>query len=62
MQIQPDGSVAPGSTKTLKSVGEPQVAAAVESGALSMSFEFDAAVKPTAPVQFTTTFVVCTRA
>jgi hypothetical protein len=61
MQIQPDGSVAPGSPKTLKSVGEPQVAAAVESGALSMNFEFDAAAKPTAPVQFTTIFVACTR-
>jgi hypothetical protein len=61
MLVQPDGSVAPGSPKTLKSVGEPQVAAAMESGALSMSFDIDAAAKPAAPVPFTTTFVVCTR-
>jgi hypothetical protein len=62
MLIQPDGSIAPGSPKTLKSVGEPQVAAAMESGALSMSFDIDAAAKPAAQVPFTTTLVVCTRA
>jgi hypothetical protein len=61
MLIQPDGSVAPGSTKTLKSVGEPQVAAAIEAGALSMSFDVDAAARPAAPVPFTMTFAVCNR-
>jgi len=61
MLIQPDGSVAPGSPKTLKSAGDPQVAASIEAGALSMSFDIDGAAKPAAPVPFTTVFVVCTR-
>jgi hypothetical protein len=61
MLIQPDGSVAPGSPKTVKSLGEPQVASAAEAGALSMNFDIDGPAKPTAPVPFTTTFVVCVR-
>ena len=61
LMIQPDGSVAAGSPRTLKAVGEPQIASAMEAGALSMSFDFDAAAKPSAPVPFTTTYAVCIR-
>ena len=60
LMIQPDGSVAPGSPKTLKTVGEPQIATAMEAGALSMRFDFDV-FKPTAPIPYTTTFAVCLR-
>ncbi|HJV96739.1 MAG TPA: hypothetical protein VJ608_11910, partial [Albitalea sp.] len=59
MLIAPDGSVAPGSPRTLKSVGEAQLAQALEAAALSMSFEFDAAAKPAAPIPFTATFALC---
>ena len=61
MQVQPDGSVAPGSPKTLKSAGDPQLAASIEAGALSMNFDIDGAAKPSTPVPFTTVFVVCAR-
>ena len=59
--IAPDGNVVPGSVKTLKAVGEPQVAGAMEVAALSMSFEFDAAARPTVPIPFTTALAVCPR-
>lgn len=59
--INPDGTVVPGSPKALKSVGEPQIASAMEAGALSMMFDIDGAARPSAPVPFTTTFAVCVR-
>jgi len=59
--IAPDGTVVPGSPKTLRSVGEPQTASAVEGAMLSMSFDFDGPAKPSAPVPFTTTYAVCAR-
>jgi hypothetical protein len=59
MAIQPDGTVLPGSPKTLKTVGEPQIAAAMEAGALSMKFDIDGAAKPAAPIPYTATFAVC---
>jgi hypothetical protein len=59
--IAPDGSVVPGSPKTLKSVGETQVAAAMEAAALSMSFDLDAASKVAEPIPFTTALAVCPR-
>ena len=59
--IAPDGSVVPGSPKTLKSVGEPQVARAIEAAALSMSFELDPGTRPAAPVPHTTVLAVCQR-
>ena len=59
--IAPDGSVVPGSPRTLKSVGEAQVAAAMEAAALSMNFEFDPGAKLGAPVPFTTALAVCPR-
>jgi len=58
--IAADGTVVPGSPKTLKLVGEPQIASAVEAGALSMVFDIDG-VKPTAPVPFTTAISVCVK-
>jgi len=62
MMIQPDGSVLPGSPKTLKSVGEAQIASAMEAGALSMQFDLDALIpKPSAPIPYTTIFAVCNR-
>jgi hypothetical protein len=59
--ISPDGSVVPGSPKAIKSVGEAQLASAIEAGTLSMSFEFDAGAKPAAPIPFTATYALCTR-
>jgi hypothetical protein len=61
VMIAPDGSVVPGSPKTLKSVGEPQVARAIEAAALSMSFELDPGTRPAAPVPHTTVLAVCQR-
>lgn len=62
MMIQPDGSVLPGSPRTLKSVGEAQIGTAMEAGALSMQFDVDAlAPKPTEPIPYTATFAVCIR-
>lgn len=58
--IAADGTVVPGSPRTLKLVGEPQIASAVEAGALSMAFDIDG-TRPTAPVPFTTTMTVCGR-
>ena len=59
--IAPDGSVVPGSPKTLKSVGEAQVAVAMEVAALSMRFDFDAGTAVAEPVPFTTALAVCPR-
>jgi hypothetical protein len=59
--IGPDGTVLPGSPRAIKSIGEPQVATAMEAGALSMNFEIDQSVRPAQPIPFTTTFAVCTR-
>ncbi|HUG21578.1 hypothetical protein [Piscinibacter sp.] len=59
--ITPDGTVMPGSPKTLKSIGETQLAQAMEAAALSMDFVFDAGAQPTAPVPFTATHAVCVR-
>jgi hypothetical protein len=56
-----DGRVVAGSPRTLKSIGEAQIANAVEAGALSMSFDFDAGVRPGAPIPFTTTYASCAR-
>lgn len=62
MMIQPDGSIQPGSPRTLKSVGEPQIGQAMEAGALSVQFDVDAvAPKPTEAVPYTTLFAVCNR-
>jgi len=61
LMIQPDGNVVPGSPRTLKSVGEPQIAQAMEAGALSMQFDFDMVAKPTVPIPYTTTFAMCLR-
>lgn len=60
--IQADGSVVAGSPRTLKSLGEPQFASAVEAGALSMSFDFDSPARLSAPIPFTTTLASCGRA
>jgi len=59
--IGPDGSVLPGSPKTVKSIGEVQFASAMEAGALSMRFEFDPGARPIAPVPFTATYAACAR-
>ena len=59
--ISPDGTVLPGSPKTLKSIGEAQLAPAVEAAALSMDFMFDAGAKPTGPVPLTATYAACAR-
>ncbi|WP_280153196.1 hypothetical protein [Piscinibacter sp. XHJ-5] len=61
LMIQPDGSVAPGSPRTVKSVGEAQIAAATEAAALSMSFDFDAGTRPAGPIPFTTVYAACAR-
>ncbi len=62
MLIQPDGSVLPGSPKTLKTVGEPQIGTAMEAGALSVQFDLDSLnPKPTEPIPYTTMFAVCNR-
>ena len=62
MMILPDGSIQPGSPRTLKSVGEPQIGQAMEVGALSVQFDVDAvSPKPTEPVPYTTLFAVCNR-
>lgn len=62
MMIQPDGSIQPGSPRTLKSVGEAQIGQAMEAGALSVQFDVDAvSPKPTEPVPYTTLFAVCNR-
>ena len=61
LQIAPDGTVVPGSPKTVKTVGDAQVANAVEAAALAMNFDIDAATKPTAPVPFTTVYAACLR-
>jgi hypothetical protein len=61
LQIAPDGTVVPGSAKTVKSVGDAQVGSAVEGAALAMSFDIDAGSKPTAPVPFTTVYAACLR-
>jgi len=59
--ISADGEVVPGSPRTLKSIGDPQLARALEAGALSMRFDFDAGAKPTTPVPFVATFAACAR-
>jgi hypothetical protein len=59
--IGPDGTVLPGSPRTLKSVGEAQVASAMEAAALSMNFEIDGGAKDAAPVPFATLLAVCAR-
>ena len=59
--ISLDGRVVPGSPKAIRSMGEAQIAAAIEAGALSMSFEFDVGAKPVAPIPFTTTYSLCIR-
>jgi hypothetical protein len=61
LQIAPDGSVVPGSPKTVKTAGDAQVASAVEGAVLAMNFDIDAASKPTAPVAFTTVYTTCSR-
>ena len=61
LQIAPDGTVVPGSPKTVKAVGDAQVASAVEAAALAMNFDVDAGAKPTAPVPFTTVYAACLR-
>jgi hypothetical protein len=62
MMIQPDGSIQPGSPRTLKSVGEAQISQAMEAGALSVQFDVDAvSPKPVEPVPYTTLFAVCNR-
>jgi hypothetical protein len=61
LMIGPEGTVVPGSPKTLKSIGEAQIASAMEAAALSMSFDVDPAAKPTLPVPFTTILAVCLR-
>jgi len=59
--IAPDGTVVPGSPKTVKSVGEAQVASAMEVAALSMSFELDTGMRLAEPVPFATLLAVCPR-
>jgi hypothetical protein len=62
MMIQPDGSIQPGSPRTLKTVGEAQIGQAMEAGALSVQFDLDAVnPKPTEPVPYTILFAVCSR-
>lgn len=61
LMINPDGTVVPGSPKTVKSIGEPQIAAAMEAAALSMAFDIDAAAKPAAPIPLTATYAACAR-
>jgi hypothetical protein len=59
--IGSDGAVIPGSPRTLKSIGEGQVASAMEAGALSMRFEFDGDAKLAEPIPFTTTYAACAK-
>jgi hypothetical protein len=59
--IGPDGAVIAGSARTIKGIGEPQTARAVEVAVLSMSFDVDAVAKPTAPIPFTMTYALCPR-
>lgn len=61
LMIQPDGTVVPGSPRTVKSFGEGQIASAMEAAALSMSFDFDAGARPAAPIPFTTVYAACPR-
>jgi hypothetical protein len=61
LMINPDGTVVPGSPRTVRSVGEPQMAAAMEAAALSMAFDIDAAAKPAAPIPLTATYAACAR-
>jgi hypothetical protein len=61
LQIAPDGTVVPGSAKIVKSIGEPQVASAIEGAVLSMNFDIDAGARPAAPVSFTTVYAACLR-
>lgn len=61
LMIGPEGTVIPGSPKTVKSIGESQIASAMEAAALSMSFDVDPAAKPTLPTLFTTILAVCLR-
>jgi len=59
LMIAPDGSVIPGSPRTVKSIGEAQIASALEAAALSLSFDFDAGARPAAPIALTTTYAAC---
>ncbi|HEX6703298.1 MAG TPA: hypothetical protein VF169_00950 [Albitalea sp.] len=61
LMIGPDGTVVPGSPKVLKSIGETQIASAMEGAVLSMSFDFDAGARPSAPVPFTAVYAACVR-
>jgi hypothetical protein len=59
--IDPEGHVIPGSPKTLRHIGEPQIARAVESAALSMSFEFEPGARPTDAIALTAVYAACPR-
>lgn len=59
--VTPEGTVLPGSPRTLKTVGDAHVASATEAAALSMTFDFDAGARPAAPFPFTMAFAACPR-
>ena len=61
VMISPEGTVVPGSPRTLKSVGEAQVASAMEAATLSMSFDFEAGARPAMPIPFTAVYAACLR-
>jgi hypothetical protein len=61
LMIDPEGHVIPGSPKTLRHIGEPQIARAVESAALSMSFEFEPGARPTDAIALTAVYAACPR-
>jgi hypothetical protein len=61
LMIDPEGHVVPGSPKTLKHIGEPQIARAVEAAALSMSFEFETGTRPAGAIALTAVYTACPR-
>ena len=61
LMIDPEGRVVPGSPKTLKNIGEPQIAIAVEAAALSMSFEFEGGARPAGAIALTAVYAACPR-
>ena len=61
LMIDPEGHVVPGSPKTLKHIGELQIARAVEAAALSMSFEFEPGARPADAVALTAVYTACPR-
>ena len=61
LMIDPEGHVVPGSPKTLRHIGEVQIASAVEAAALSMTFEFEGGARPLGAIALTAVYAACPR-